>query len=91
MICDNMDILLISEYILIVALLFMMLVAFRVAAKKSILSTLIGTSAVTLTMGVLLVIIGDIFSIEFCKDISLAIIFLGVVGTIGYAIVARRT
>ncbi|OWT33141.1 hypothetical protein BGI41_04005 [Methanobrevibacter sp. 87.7] len=86
-----MEILLISEYILIIALLFMMLVALRVSAKKSILSTLIGTSAVTLTMGVLLILIGEVFSIGFCRDIALAIIFLGVVGTIGYAIVARRT
>ncbi|MDD5960521.1 MAG: hypothetical protein ACI4RQ_07315 [Methanobrevibacter wolinii] len=86
-----MEILLISEYILIIALLFMMLVALRLSSKRSILSTLIGTSAITLTMGVLLILIGEVFSINFCKDIALAIIFLGVVGTIGYAVVARRT
>lgn len=86
-----MEILLISEYILIIALLFMMLVALRLSSKRSILSTLIGTSAITLTMGVLLILVGEVFSINFCKDIALAIIFLGVVGTIGYAVVARRT
>lgn len=86
-----MSLLLISEYILIAALLIMMLVALRLTARRSISDTLIGCSALALCTGVVLVIVGDVFSISFCKDISLAIIFLGVVGTVGYAIVAGRT
>ena len=86
-----MNILIISKYILILALLFMMIVALRLAAREGVSNTLIGCSVIDLVSAMLLIVMGDILSIEFCKDIALALIFIGVVGTIGYAVVLRRS
>ena len=57
----------------------------------TISNTIIGCSVLNLVSAMLLIILGDKLSIEFCKDIAWALIFIGVVGTIGYAIVLRRT
>ena len=86
-----MNILIISENILVLALLFMMIVALRLALREGISNTIIGCSVLNLVSAMLLIILGDKLSIEFCKDIAWALIFIGVVGTIGYAVVAGRT
>ncbi|WP_295722406.1 hypothetical protein [uncultured Methanobrevibacter sp.] len=86
-----MNILIISQYILVLALLFMMIVALRLAAREGISNALIGCSVINLVLAMLLIVMGNIFSIEFCKDIAFPLIFIGVVGTIAYAIVLRRT
>ena len=51
---------------------------------------LIGCSTFSLATAVLLLIAGDLYSIDFTKDIALALLLLGVIGTIAFAIVLRR-
>ena len=51
---------------------------------------LIGTSSFTLALTLLLIAVGTIFNIGFFKDIALALLLLGIVGTIAYAAVMRR-
>ena len=85
-----MDILLISEYILIIALVVMIIVALRIVAHKSVAMGILGTSVLTLLISLLLIIMGSMYDISFCKDIALALLLLGVVGTVGFAMVLRR-
>lgn len=85
-----MDIVLISEYVLMVALVIMGFVALRLMAHKSVAMGILGTSVLSLILSLLLVIIGGIYGISFFKDIALASILLGVVGDIGFAMVLRR-
>jgi len=85
-----MDILLISKYILIVALVIFMFASIRILTHKTIAMGLIGCSTFSLAAAVLLIIVGEMYSINFSKDIALAILLLGVVGTIAFAIVLRR-
>lgn len=85
-----MDVLLISKYILIVALVIFMLASIRILTHKTIAMGLIGCSTFSLAAAVLLLVVGDMYSIGFTKDISLALLLLGVVGTIAFAIVLRR-
>ena len=55
-----------------------------------IVAGLIGTSSFTLALTLLLIAVGTIFNIGFFKDIALALLLLGIVGTIAYAAVMRR-
>jgi energy-converting hydrogenase B subunit B len=52
---------------------------------------LIGCTTFSLAMSLFLLTYGNIYAIEFYKDIALALILLGVVGTIAFAIALRRT
>ncbi|KZX13994.1 hypothetical protein [Methanobrevibacter filiformis] len=85
-----MDILLISEYILIIALIIFMIAAIRITTHKTIAMGLIGSATFSLALAILLVIVGSIYNIEFSKDIALALIILGVVGTIAFSVALRR-
>ena len=85
-----MDILLICECFLIVALILFLIATLRIITYKSISMGLIGTSSFTLALTLLLVTIGTIYNIGFFKDIALALLLLGIVGTIAYAAVLRR-
>lgn len=85
-----MDILLISEYILIIALIIFMFAAVRILTHKTIAMGLIGCATFSLAISVLLLTVGDIYAIEFYKDIALALLLLGIVGTIAFAMVLRR-
>ncbi|BBL62347.1 MAG: hypothetical protein ISP01_09385 [Methanobrevibacter arboriphilus] len=85
-----MSILLISEYILIVALVIFMFAAVRILTHKTIAMGLIGCSTFSLAISVLLLIVGNIYTIDFYKDIALALLLLGVVGTIAFAVALRR-
>lgn len=85
-----MDILLISEYILIIALVIFMIAAVRILTHKTIAMGLIGSATFSLAISVLLLTVGDIYAIEFYKDIALALLLLGIVGTIAFAMVLRR-
>ena len=66
-----MDILLICECFLIIALIVFSFATLRIITYKSTSMGLIGTSS-------------------FFKDIALALLLLGIVGTIAYAAVMRR-
>ena len=82
-----MDILLIAEYILVIALIIMMLAALRASAYKSTSMGLLGSSIVVNAFAVALLICGEIYNLAFYRDISLALIFFGFVGTIAFAVV----
>jgi multisubunit Na+/H+ antiporter MnhF subunit len=85
-----MEILLISEYFLLVALVIFLISSMRVISYKSVAMGLIGTSSLTLAVTIILVVAGTVLGLGFFKDIALALLLLGVVGTIGFAMVFRR-
>ena len=62
----------------------------RIITYKSTSMGLIGTSSFTLALTLLLITVGTIHNIGFFKDIALALLLLGIVGTIAYAAVMRR-
>ena len=82
-----MDILFISKYIVVIALIIMMLAALRASAYKSSSMGLLGSSVVVVAFAMALLIVGDLYNLEFYKDISLALIFFGFVGTVAFAVV----
>ena len=82
-----MDILFISKYIVVIALIIMMLAALRASAYKSNSMGLLGSSVVVVAFAMALLIAGDLYNLEFYKDISLALIFFGFVGTVAFAAV----
>ena len=85
-----MEILLISEYFLLVALVIFLIASMRVISYKSVAMGLIGTSSLTLALTMALIVVGHISGMGFFKDIALALLLLGIVGTIGFAMVLRR-
>ena len=82
-----MDILFISEMFVVIALIIMMLAALRTSAYKSTSMGLLGSSIVVNAFAVALLIGGEIYNLAFFRDISLALIFFGFVGTIAFAVV----
>ena len=82
-----MDILFISKIIVVIALMIMMLAALRASAYKSTSMGLLGSSIVVNAFAVALLICGEIYNLAFYRDISLALIFFGFVGTIAFAVV----
>ena len=82
-----MDILFISKIIVVIALMIMMLAALRASAYKSTSMGLLGSSAVVNAFAVALLIVGDLYNLAFFRDISLALIFFGFVGTVAFAVV----
>ena len=82
-----MDILIISKYILIIAFMIMMLAALRASVYKSTSMGLLGSSVVVNAFAVALLLVGDLYNLGFFRDISLALIFFGFVGTIAFAVV----
>jgi len=82
-----MDILFISKYIVLFALIIMMLAALRASAYKSTSMGLLGSSVVVTAFAVALLVVGGLYNIQFYRDISLALIFFGFVGTVAFAVV----
>ena len=82
-----MDILYISKYLLVIALIILMLAALRASAYKSTSMGLLGSSVVVNAFAVSLLIVGDLYNLGFFRDISLAWIFFGFVGTVAFSIV----
>lgn len=82
-----MDILFISKYIVVIALIIMMLAALRASAYKSTSMGILGSSVVIVAFAMILLVGGDLYNLEFYKDISLALIFFGFVGTVAFAAV----
>jgi energy-converting hydrogenase B subunit B len=48
---------------------------------------LLGSSVIVNAFAVALLIVGGLYNLEFFRDISLALIFFGFVGTVAFAIV----
>ena len=82
-----MDILFISKYIVLFALIIMMLAALRASAYKSTSMGLLGSSVVVTAFAVALLVVGGLYNIQFYRDISLALMFFGFVGTVAFAVV----
>ena len=82
-----MDILFISKYILVIALIIMMLAALRISAYRTTSMGLLGSSVVVVAFALALLVGGSFYNLEFYRDISLALIFFGFVGTVAFAVV----
>ncbi len=84
-----MSILLISEYILLGALAIFAIACMRIVTRKTIGMALVGASALSIAVAVILILVQNIYQIGFCKDIATALVLLGPVGTIAFATVLR--
>jgi len=84
-----MDLLLISEYILLAALAIFSLATIRITTRKTIGMSLVGLSGLAIAVATILILIKNIYGIEFCGDIALALIVLGPVGTIAFSKVLK--
>ena len=82
-----MDILFISKYLVVIALIILMLAALRAGAYKSTSMGLLASSVIINAFAILLLIGGDLYNLGFYKDISLALIVFGFVGTVVFAVV----
>ena len=82
-----MDILLISSIVLIIALAIFMFAAVRAGAYKSTAMGLLSSSAVVVSFALVLLIVGDMYSIIYFRDIALALILFGFVGSIAFSII----
>ena len=83
-----MDILFISIFILVIAIIIILLAALRAGAYKSTAMGLLGSSVVINALALALLVGGQIYNLAFYRDISLALIFFGFVGTIAFAVTA---
>ena len=84
-----MDILTISEYILMGALAFYALASIRISTRKTISMGIVGLLGLSVSIATLLILIGNIYGIIFCETIALALIILGPIGTIAFSKVIR--
>ena len=82
-----MDILFISKYLVVIALIILMLAALRASAYKSTSMGLLGSSVVVVAFAMALLVGGELYNLAFFKDISLALILFGFVGTVAFAAV----
>ena len=82
-----MEILIISEYIFIIACIIMMFAALRASAYKTTSMGLLGSSVVVVAFSVALLVFGEMYNLAFYRDISLALIFFGFVGTVAFSVV----
>ena len=81
-----MDILFISKYFVVIASMIMMLAALRASAYKSTTMGLLSSSVVVVAFALSLLGVGDMYGISFFKDISLALVFFGFIGTVAFAV-----
>ena len=81
-----MDILFISKYFLVIASMIMMFAALRAGAYKSTSMGLLSSSVVTVAFALSLLVFGDLYDITFFKDISMALIIFGFIGTVAFAV-----
>jgi energy-converting hydrogenase B subunit B len=84
-----MDILLISEYILLAALAIYSIASIRIATRKTISMGIVGLLGLSVAIATLLILINKIYGIAFCKDIAYALVILGPIGTIAFSKVIR--
>ena len=65
----------------------MMLAALRISAYRTTSMGLLGSSVVVVAFALALLVGGSFYNLEFYRDISLALIFFGFVGTVAFAVV----
>ena len=85
----KMDILTISEYILMGALAFYALASIRISTRKTISMGIVGLLGLSVSIATLLILIGNVYNILYCETIALALVILGPIGTIAFAKVIR--
>jgi energy-converting hydrogenase B subunit B len=85
----SMNILTLSEYVLMAALAIYALASVRIATRKTIGMGLVGISGLSIAVAVILILVKNIYGIAFCADIATALVLLGPVGTIAFARVLR--
>ena len=64
----------------------MMLAALRASAYKSTTMGLLSSSVVVVAFALSLLVVGDMYDISFFKDISLALVLFGFIGTVAFAV-----
>ncbi len=84
-----MDILTISEYILMGALAFYAIASIRISTRKTISMGIVGLLGLSIAVATLLVLIGQVYGILYCETIALALVILGPIGTIAFSKVIR--
>jgi energy-converting hydrogenase B subunit B len=84
-----MDLLLISEYILLVALAIFCLATIRITTRKTVGMGLVGISGLAIAVATILILVKNIYGVGFCTDIAAALIILGPVGTIAFSKVLK--
>ncbi len=84
-----MDLLLLSEYILMVALAIFSLATIRITTRKTIAMGLVGVSGLSIAVATILILVKNIYGVAFCTDIAAALIILGPVGTIAFSKVLK--
>lgn len=84
-----MDLLIISEYILLAALAIFALATIRITTRKTIAMSLVGLSGLGIAVATILILVKNIYAIGFCTDIATALIILGPVGTIAFSKVLK--
>ncbi len=85
----KMDILLLSQYILMAALAFYAIATIRIATRKTISMGIVGLLGLSIAVATILILVNNIYGIAFCKDIALALVILGPIGTIAFSKVIR--
>lgn len=80
-----MEILFISRFLVVIALIVVMFASLRASAYKYTSMGLLGCSVAVFAFAIALIFIGDIYNIKFSFDIALSLIFFGFVGTIAFA------
>lgn len=84
-----MDIVLISEYILMVSLAFYSIATIRIAARRTISMGIVGLLGLSIAVATILILVNNIYGVSFCKDIAYALVILGPIGTIAFSKVIR--
>lgn len=84
-----MDILTISEYILMGALAIYAIATIRISTRKTISMGIVGLLGLSIAVATLLILIGNIYGILYCETIALALVILGPIGTIAFSKVIR--
>lgn len=84
-----MDLLLLSEYILLVSLTIFAIATIRIATRKTIAMGLVGVTGLSIAVATILILVQNMYGISFCKEIAYALVILGPVGTIAFSKVLR--
>ncbi len=84
-----MNILVISQYILMGALAIFAISTIRITTRKKIAMSLVGLSGLGIAVATMLVLVQQLYNLAFCDTIATALILLGPVGTIAFASVLR--
>ncbi|MBM4241854.1 MAG: hypothetical protein FJ150_09385 [Euryarchaeota archaeon] len=84
-----MNLLLLSQYILLGSLAVFAIATIRIATRKTIAMGLVGLSGLSIAVATILILVQNIYNIGFCRDIAFALVILGPVGTIAFSKVLR--